>query len=294
MDIRVKPGKYILAVSGGVDSMVLLDVLALLPNVELIVAHFNHNMRSDSREDQKLVQQTARQLNLIFETNQAAIGELVSENDARIARYDFLFVLKKKYAADAILTAHHQDDKLETALLNVIRGTGRRGLSAISDNKIVIRPLLNTSKIDIVDYAITNKLKWREDSTNNNMNFRRNYLRTKLLKGFDKNQKQEFIEYIEKVAITNTKIDTQIATISQIMYNNNQFNRQQFALLPDEVGKELLVYWLNLLEVREFERPTVERLSLAIKTAKLGSTFPIKQDCVMFIEDNSVHFSNTL
>jgi tRNA(Ile)-lysidine synthase TilS/MesJ len=96
------------------------------------------------------------------------LGPKTSEAKARDARYKFLEEVKAVNKAKAIVTAHHQDDVLETAILNMLRGTGRRGLTSLQNRKNLIRPLLKFSKAAIKNYAKSHKLKWREDSTNEN------------------------------------------------------------------------------------------------------------------------------
>src|SRR5438270_2251525 len=118
MKVNVPPGRYVLAVSGGVDSMVLLDLLAKLPGLELVVAHFNHGIRPESVNDEELVANRAKRLNLPLELGYASLGQGASEATARQARYQFLEAVQKKYKAKAIITAHHQDDWIETAVIN--------------------------------------------------------------------------------------------------------------------------------------------------------------------------------
>src|SRR5438132_889977 len=127
MDIALEPGTYIVAVSGGVDSMVLLDLLRTKPELKLIVAHYDHGMRPNSTADRQLVQAVSKHHGLTFIYDQGKLGN-ASEATARRARYDFLHQVREASQARAIITAHHQDDLLETAILNILRGTGRRGL----------------------------------------------------------------------------------------------------------------------------------------------------------------------
>src|SRR6478752_10282835 len=105
MKVVVEPGRYVLAVSGGVDSMTLLDILAKKPGVELIVAHFNHGIREDSGQDEELVGQAAATYGLVFEIGSAQLGKNASEAAARDARYGFLRQVQAKYKAKAIITA---------------------------------------------------------------------------------------------------------------------------------------------------------------------------------------------
>ena len=127
LDITVKPGRYVLAVSGGVDSMVLLNLLQQQPDVQLTIAHFDHGIRTDSADDRRLVQAAARFYGLPVVYHEGQLGADASEATARQARYEFLRTVRLVANAKAIITAHHQDDVLETAILNMLRGTGRRG-----------------------------------------------------------------------------------------------------------------------------------------------------------------------
>ena len=125
--ISLPAGRYVVAVSGGVDSMVLLDVVRQMPGVFVVVAHVDHGIRADSHKDRKLVASVCMSHNVQFEYTELHLGPGASEEMARTERYKFLRHIKERYTADAILTAHHSDDLTETALINLIRGTGWRG-----------------------------------------------------------------------------------------------------------------------------------------------------------------------
>lgn len=275
MKVVVEPGKYVLAVSGGVDSMTLLDILAKQPGVELIVAHFNHGIREDSGQDEELVMQAAAAYGLIFEAGYTQLGKTASEATARDARYGFLKQVEAKYKTKAVITAHHQDDLIETALINLIRGTGRLGLSAISSNKQVLRPLLSTPKAEVESYARQHKLEWREDSTNQDTEYLRNHLRLDVLPKLTKVERQKLINNIDKVAKTNVKIDNEFATMSHLLDTEN-IDRELFSILPADLGNELVAYLLRKVSVTDFDSKTINRLSMAIKTSKPDSTHPVK------------------
>jgi tRNA(Ile)-lysidine synthetase-like protein len=266
MTVDFPVGEYVIAVSGGVDSMSLLDILASRPQIGLIVAHFNHGIREDSDKDEELVRRRADELNLPFEVGYGSLGPKASEAAARKARYDFLHSVKDKYQADSIITAHHLDDALETAIINLIRGTGRKGLSAISANKQVRRPLLSYSKSEILIYARAKAIIWREDETNDSDDYLRNYLRKGVLKRLSDIDKRRIQENIDKVAEIDITIDKQIAKISQCTLINEVIDRSKFSQLPSCVGEELVFYWLRQKGVREFDRKTIHRASNAIKT----------------------------
>src|SRR6266496_535916 len=128
---KIPSGMYVVAVSGGVDSMVLLDMMRRLAGTTVVVAHVDHGMRSDSRLDRMLVQRYTMSHNLALEYTELHLGVGTDEATARQERYKFLRHMRKKYNASAIVTAHHRDDVLETAIMNLLRGTGWRGLSSL-------------------------------------------------------------------------------------------------------------------------------------------------------------------
>jgi tRNA(Ile)-lysidine synthetase-like protein len=276
MEIKVPKGKYVLAVSGGVDSIVLLDLLSNLPGVELIAAHFNHGIRPESDTDEAFVARVAVGYSVNFESGRATLGPGASEEAARQARYRFLEAVQEKHSAGKIITAHHQDDLIETALINLIRGTGRQGLSAISSNPKVLRPLLDTPKSEIIKYAKARKLNWREDATNQSADYLRNRLRHNVLAAMSGSQRKEIVARLARISSLNLKIDENIAILSQII-GNGKIDRLMFTALPASVGSEILVYQLKARDIRDFDAKTISRLNMAVRTAKAGTTHPIKR-----------------
>lgn len=249
--------------------MTLLDLLSKKRDIELVVAHFNHGIRADSAEDEKLVTQVAKKYGLPVEVGHGKLGSEASEEQARAARYSFLESVAKKHEPKGIITAHHQDDLIETALINILRGTGRAGLSSIRNSKIY-RPLLDIPKSEILAYAKKNKIEWREDSTNNDTRYLRNYIRTKLMPELSKDKKAEIVNNLDKVAKINKIIDKEITTLSHL-HQENRLDRQKFIMLPNQVGEEVLMNWLRQNNLGDFDKKTIKRLSLVIKTGKQGS-----------------------
>lgn len=285
MKVDITPGKYILAVSGGVDSMVLLDLLAKKPGMQLVIAHFNHGIRPDSAKDEQLVKQTAKRYNTPLEVGHGKLGVKTSEEGARRARYAYLEAVKNKHRADSIVTAHHQDDLIETALLNILRGTRRTGLSSIRSQDIK-RPLLDIPKHEIINYAKKNKLRWREDESNKDSKYQRNYLRNQILPNLSPQKRVEILENLDKVAKLNIEIDKGIATLSHVLLNN-KLNRQAFIMLPPQVADELLVFWLRNNDLGQFDSKTVKRLSTAVKTGLPGRKQAVYGDWQMSLDNRS-------
>lgn len=275
MDVEVTPGRYVVAVSGGVDSMSLLHKLATVPDVELVVAHFDHGIRDDSAEDRKLVQSFAAERGLAFTYKNGRLGKLVSEASARRARYDFLHETRQAYGAKAIVTAHHQGDILETAIINMLRGTYRRGLSSLGSTAGIRRPLLAVDKATILDYARTNSVQWREDSTNSDDRFLRNYVRHRLLPRFSGEQKRQLVEYVETVRRINHELDTQLANLLHEQTASAVIDRRWFIGLSHDVAREVLAAWLRAFSIANFDKKTIERLVVGAKTGRPGATLDV-------------------
>lgn len=276
--ITLKPGKYVVAVSGGVDSMSLAHMLHThydRSTHKFVVAHFDHGIRADSREDYAHVRRYAAQLKLPFVYDTARLGAHASEAEARAARYRFLRTVTQSVGAEAILTAHHKDDALETAVFNLLRGTGRQGVTPFRESRDILRPLLGFSKSELYEYARSHHVPWREDSTNRDTTYRRNYIRHTLLPRATPKKRAALERSIDKVYELSQYIDDLLEELLRYQPAANQLDRQQYSALPHMVARELLVVWLRRNGVREFDRRTIERLAVAIKTAASGTKHTI-------------------
>ena len=179
--------KIVVGVSGGPDSVCLLDTLYHLQKkyeLEIIMAHVNYGLRGkDSEKDEQLVKKLATKYSLPFEKIRITNYKLqITENNFRNIRYDFFEKVAKKHEASAIAVGHNLNDQAETVLMRVLRGTGLRGLGAIKfKNGNIIRPLLNIPRKEILTHLRKNKLPFRIDKTNLGTDFTRNKIRNKLL-----------------------------------------------------------------------------------------------------------------
>lgn len=256
--------------------MALLDFLHRKgKNLELVVAHLDHGMRPDSIEDRRLVELAANQYRLPFETKQAKLGSKTSEATARGVRYGFLRDVLKAHKAKAIITAHHQDDVLETAVINMLRGTGRKGLTALRDQKDILRPLLTVPKQELIDYAKDQDIRWREDATNNDTVYLRNYVRKKILPRFSEDNRDNLLALISDLRVTNEELDVLIAKQTGVGSPGRDLDRTWFNGLPHGVAREVLAGWLRSNELAGFDSKTLERLVVAAKTSGSGKKFPV-------------------
>ncbi len=180
--------KILLALSGGIDSMVMLD-LFLKTGFKIGIVHCNFSLRGQESEgDENFLRLIAREHDLEFfcrkfATAEFARGEKISiQMAARELRYLYFEEIRKKYRYKAIATAHQLNDSAETALFNLTRGTGLTGLKGIpARSGHIVRPLLFAIRSQISEYARMHKIDWREDSSNRSIKYRRNMIRHKVI-----------------------------------------------------------------------------------------------------------------
>lgn len=250
--------------------MALLHALVQMPGNRLVVAHFDHGIREDSAEDRRLVQQVAAQYGLPFVYHAGNLGSRVSEADARKARYNFLHKVREASGASAIITAHHKDDALETAIINLIRGTGRKGMASLKSTDIVKRPLLHHHKKDIVRYAASQGLKWREDSTNASTAYLRNHIRRKVLTRIDAGNKRKLHAIVSRMDAINAELDGLLAEYLQRYSYGGRLKRHEFIQLPHAVALEVMAAWLRINNIRSFDKKMLEQLTRGAKIHMVG------------------------
>lgn len=183
----------IVGLSGGMDSMVLLDLLTL-SGYQCVAAHCNFHLRGEeSNRDAAFVKKWCKGIDIPFtsidfDTTQYAADKKISiEMAARELRYDWFEIVRRQYVAEAVAVAHHKDDSVETVLLNLIRGTGIKGLSGIMPkNRHVVRPLLCVTRAEIEEYIAERDMPYVFDSTNDNDIFLRNSLRLNIIPQLEK------------------------------------------------------------------------------------------------------------
>jgi tRNA(Ile)-lysidine synthetase-like protein len=269
-----KPGKYVVAVSGGVDSICLLNIMAESSAYDLVVAHFDHGIRTDSRKDRLLVSRLAQYKQIKFVSQNGNLGRETSESLARQARYDFLYQVLEKENALAIVTAHHLDDRLETLIINLIRGTGRLGLGSICETATIKRPFLNLTKAELKSYAHQHNLSWREDSTNQDCGYLRNYLRLKVIPRLSDEDKAKFIRIMDRQVDINIQIDQLIGEWLEEQHPA-RLNKKLFNNLSYNESKELIAFWLRYNKLVNFNHQTIERLTLGAKTKPKGAKLDV-------------------
>lgn len=286
---------FIVAVSGGIDSVVLLHMIMNhvthntleTTNEQIpryIVAHYDHGMRADSQDDMMFVKKLAQKYKLVFESEAGSLGSNASEQTAREARYDFLRRTAQKYHAEKIITAHHQDDVLETIVLNILRGTGPRGLNPMQGQHDIVRPLLHKPKKDILKYAQMHNLKWREDSTNTDDSYQRNYVRLHIMPKLEKSR-TELLRIQKSIEEIYHDIDLRL---QPLLPTKNVLLRTDFVLLPWSVRRELVRAWLLRSGVKDVDRQLIERLAIACMTLPITKRVDINNSLWLVSEPKNV------
>ena len=263
--------KIILAVSGGPDSIFMLDILKKLKeklNFEIIVAHVNHKIREESDSDEEYVKNYCKKnqiecytkrIDVIKYANNKKIG---TEEAGREVRYDFFEELLIKNKANKIAVAHNKNDKVETIIMNLLRGTGTLGLKGIEpirDNKY-IRPIIEINRDRIEKYCAENNLNPRIDKTNFENTYTRNKIRNLVIPYIQKEFNPNIIEGISRLSEIATEEDNYINNVTKEKYQEMLINCSE---------KEIV---LILKIFNEQDTVIKKRLVLYTITKLVGST----------------------
>ncbi len=275
----------LVACSGGVDSMVLIDALLKL-NYKIVIAHCNFQLRGEeSNEDEKFVTQFAQQNNIDFhsikfDTKDFKKDKTIStQMAARELRYEWFEKIRKENQYHFIATAHHLDDQLETILLNFTKGTGIKGLKGIqAKNGFVVRPFLEISKQEILDYAIENKVAFREDSSNASDDYQRNLIRHQIVPQLQKinpSLHATMIGFVDRMNDYDTLSNEQIEVAKKKCYSEkNGIVEIKLGFIKTHKAGQTILF--HLLKEFGFNSDVVNQLFQSFKTLeklKSGNQF---------------------
>ena len=240
---------------------------------DFIVVHYDHGIRGKvSAEDAEFVRRQCRNYGVAVQCGYGKLTAATGEAVARQYRYDFFRRVAEAIARDDpiyLVTAHHRDDLLETIALNIVRGTGWRGLVPMNQPQ-VLRPLLDIAKAELVSYAIEHGLTWREDQTNDSPRYLRNRLRA-LLASRSPADKAELIRLYERQKHLRRQIERELEHYcARHIIRDEQgqlvLRRYDLIMLPSRVAIELLRYVTG----GYLTSPQLRRLLLFAKVGRPG------------------------
>jgi tRNA(Ile)-lysidine synthase len=254
--------RLLIAISGGVDSVVLADLACKLGN-PIILAHCNFNLRGEeSLRDEKFVQQFAlsKGLELLinkFDTEKYAASKSISiQEAARELRYDWFQQLISESKADFILTAHHADDNIETVAMNFFRGTGLQGLEGIPQiNGSIRRPLLCFFKSELAEYAREHGLSFVEDTSNEKDKYTRNHFRLNILPLLEKaypSVKENLLNNIRRFKGVNKLYKQSVdQLLNKLIVKTGEEEKIPVAKLKEYKNTSLLYEWVSAFGFQE-------------------------------------------
>lgn len=258
--------KYVVAVSGGIDSMVLLHKLVHEVMADelgnIIVAHFDHGIRPDSSLDEQFVRAAALRYGLTYVSRRELLGAQTGEALARDRRYAFLREVAQRYGG-VVVTAHHLDDLVETVAINMLRGTGWRGAAPLDSD--IERPLIDETKEELLAYAKKHGVTWREDSTNKSDVYLRNRVRRQLKKmPYDTKRELRALHARQKEVKSDVRQE-----IRRLVGEGPEYGRYFLT----QVSTGVAVECLREITQAALTRPQLLRLLHAVKVAPAGSTY---------------------
>lgn len=294
-----KTKRVLLAISGGVDSMVLWE---LFQNSEIPyeVAHVNFSLRGkESDGDEELVKKHAAECQVKLHLNKVDTNQYAKEHKvsiqmaARDIRYEWFEKLMKQHSINYLATAHHLNDSFESFLINLNRGTGLKGLLGIRQKQNIVRPLLDYSKEQISAFARENKLEYREDSSNSSLKYERNWFRHEIIDRWEKHKPdilksmQHTFRRLQKTEeLLNDFLLSETADLAEQMKGGKLSIRQILALKHSAEG----LYFL--LSPYGFTEDQLLSLFNCIREKQVGKQFNSKE--YQLILDRDFVFVNRL
>lgn len=274
----------VIGVSGGPDSMTLLNVLINLKQKlgisKIVVATVNHMIREEAEEETKFVENFCESHGIEFYLKKVDVQEeakskkISTELAGRNARYDFFEEVLKKTGSNKIATAHNSNDNAETVLMNLLRGSGVSGLKGIEkirDGKF-IRPIIECKRSEIEQYCLENKLNPRYDKTNNENTYTRNKIRNMLIPYIEENFNPNIVDSLNRLSTIATKEDEYIHKIVENSFKN--------IVITADMGKKEII--LDLKKFNELDEVIKSRLILYTISEILGTSQGIEK---IHIED---------
>jgi len=296
-------GKTILVgFSGGFDSMCLLDMLFRISeeySLKVVAAHLNHNWRGEEAlQEQENCKAFCDDRRIEFYTKTASAALKQTETVARALRYKFFDEAINKYNADAFFTAHNKNDNAETILYRIVKGTGVNGLRGISEKRdIFYRPLLNISRVEIEKYCEENELSPNFDSSNNDIKYKRNFIRHKILPMLEKINPDVMEALSSLINLANEDYDVveeYLDELRKTVFDKKSIITQEFLKLSQNVQRRIIYDWV-LEHGLDYDYDVINRICMFIddnKNSKSGTSKSLSADSWLFVNKDVVEIIN--
>jgi tRNA(Ile)-lysidine synthase len=275
---------YLVGVSGGLDSRVLLELLVQFGFSKLVVCHLNHNLRgSASREDAEFVERLAKRLKLpcFSKTIKAWPKNRSIETAARLARHRLFAEAAQEFKTSRIFLAHHADDSVETFLFNILRGTGSLGNAAIElettlqvDEQAlsIVRPLLSVWKVELQEFAKRNRLRFREDATNAESRYTRNRIRNLLIPEIEKILRRPVKRNLFRLSQVAREEEKLLDEVTPRIWERETISVREISALPLALQRRVIYRWLNWLEIPDLGFEEIEAVRALVERGKPAKT----------------------
>lgn len=302
-NLKGSDNTFLVGFSGGGDSLCLLDVLRSLSKkygFKLVALHLNHNWRGDESLQEELnCKKFCQENGIEFVSETLSANEQKTESFARESRYNFFLKHAKNYPNSSIFTAHTRTDNAETLIYRMIKGTGIKGLQGILPKRFVdgvalYRPLLQISRKQIEDYCNSNGLVSNNDSSNLDTNYKRNFIRHKIVPLFEEinfNAEKSIVSLAE-LAISQTKIVEEYMTlIMKDVYADGKLLTEKFKNLSEEVMQQIIYDACLKLDL-DYDRKKITNILDFIKSnfeSKSGSRYSLANGLWLFVSSKYIY-----
>ena len=299
----------VVGVSAGPDSMALLYILNELRQkigFKIVVAHVNHNVRVESKEEAEFLKNYCDKIGVIFEMMTILhYGDDNFHNEARNIRYNYYEELIKKYQANYLMTGHHADDLMETILMRIVRGSTLRGYSGFSDlvdkgKYKIARPLVSVTKKELELFDKEKNIPYRIDQSNFKDKYTRNRYRKSVLpflKEEDSRVHEKFISFSNQIRECDEFINRVASKEINNVYQQGVILVDKFKLLDIVIQKRIIDYIFSIIycdDIIEIDHKHVELVLSAIQSNRANVTYNLPNDYLVVKEYNKVYFKKNI
>ncbi len=299
----------VVGVSAGPDSMALLYILKELRKelkYKLIVAHINHNVRNESKEEEEFLKGYCLDNDILFESMTIEkYGDDNFHNEARNIRYHFYNELINKYGANYLMTGHHGDDLIETILMRIVRGSTLRGYSGFNniikmDNYVLVRPLIFVTKEELELFDKEKNIPYRIDKSNFKDKYTRNRYRKNVLpflKSEDKCVHEKFLKFSRTLLECDNLINKLVNIEMERVYKDGIIDVLEFNKTDEFIKRRIIDYIFSLIyhdELMEIDDRHVNLVIDLIKSKKASLSLSLPNDYLVLKEYNKVYFKKNI